>query len=237
MPPLDFGAVLSGGYLRLLGTGVANTLWLFGLSLPAALAIACLLAMAAAFAGRWPRRVVAAFVSYHRNTPLLIQLLVWNFGLSQALPAPLARAINADAPEFIFAVVTLTLYAAAYMSQDLMSGLNAVPRGQTEAAIALGLTPWQARRLVLLPQAWRLALPPLVGQCIGLFKATSIAAVIGVGELTNQARQIESETFRVIETFGLITAGYLVATVPLMLIGGALEQRLGQARGVARATP
>lgn len=229
MPELDFGVVFAGSYGSMLISGIGVTLTLFGIALPLAFALALGLAAAAGFGGKILRAAVAGFVAYHRNTPLLVQLFVWNFGLSQLLPRGLSQAINQGHSELIFSIVTLVCYAAAYMSQDLLGGLRAVPAGQAEAAGALGLRRWQAVRLVVLPQALRLALPPLVGECVGLFKATSIAAIIGVGEMTNQARQIESETFRVIEVFAVITAGYLMATLPLMLAGTALERRLATA--------
>jgi len=231
MPELDFSVVFAGDYRNMLISGAGLTLSLFGIALPLAFLLAVALVAAAGFGGRALRIAADGFVAYHRNTPLLVQLFVWNFGLSQVLPRALNRAINAGHPELVFSIVTLVCYAAAYMSQDLLSGLRSVPAGQAEAAAALGLRRWQAIGLVVLPQAWRFALPPLIGQCVGLLKATSITAVIGVGEMTNQARQIESETFRVIEVFAVITAGYLLATLPLMLVGTTLERRLAASTG------
>ncbi|MDP1194404.1 ABC transporter permease subunit, partial [Klebsiella pneumoniae] len=90
-----------------------------------------------------------------------------------------------------------------YMSEDIRSGVRAVPAGQLTAAMALGFTPLAAMRLVVLPQALRITLPPLLSQTLNLWKNTSIATVIGTAELMYQAQRVESATFRGFETFAL----------------------------------
>jgi len=111
----------------------------------------------------------------------------------------------------------LTLYTAAYMSEDIRSGVRAVPGAQLDAAMALGFSYLAGMRLVVLPQALRITLPPLLSQTLNLWKNTSIATVIGASELMTQAQRVESASFRGFETFALVTVAYL--SVSLVLTG------------------
>src|SRR5690606_19310845 len=112
-----------------------------------------------------------------------------------------------------------------FISEELRSGLRAIPVTQMEAARAAGLGYVGAMRWVILPQAWRLALPAIIGQTLFLFKMTSLAAAIGAGELTYQARHIEHLTFRIFETFTVVTLLYLAGTFLLMGAGAWLAAR------------
>ena len=162
---------------------------------------------------------VAAYVAYHRNVPLLVQMLVWYFGTASVLPNSVNDFMNANNAEMSFAIVALSLYSAAYMSEDLRAALRAIPRTQTEAGRSMGFTYLQTMRWIIIPQTWRIALPPLIGQTLLLFKGTSLAAAISVAELTYQARQIESQSFRVFESFSVVTVLYLAGSFALMLLG------------------
>ncbi|MBY9222641.1 amino acid ABC transporter permease [Pseudomonas aeruginosa] len=110
-------------------------------------------------------------------------------------------------------------YFAAFMSEDMRSGIRAVPTVQLEAARALGFGYLASMRLVILPQALRITVPPLISQTLNLWKNTSIATVIGVAELMYQAGQVESSTFRSFESFAFATAAYL--SVSLLITGAA----------------
>ena len=216
-------------YQTLLLHGLALTLKLFTVSWVLALALACLLAAVRASPSRWAQAGVAAFVEYHRNVPGLVQIFVWYFGVPQLLPTEMQRWINRNDGEFILSCVALTLYAAAYMCEDLRSGLRSVAPGQGDAARSLGMTHAQGLRLVLLPQALRAALPPLVNQTLTLFKATSLAMTIGVAEVMHAARQMENETYRTFEAFLIASACYLALSWTIMGAGAWLGRRTTRA--------
>lgn len=219
MNELDFGAVVRGQYLEWLLAGGAIALSLFLLSLFCGFVLALLLIGVRSLPGRLWNAVVAGFVAYHRNVPTLVQLFVWYFGAPQLLPAAIGAWINDRNGEFLFALIALSLNAAAYLSEDLRSGVRATARGQLEAARALGLSYAQAMRHVVLPQAIRIAVPALINQSLILFKTTSLAMAIGVAEMTYASRQIENETYRTFETFTIATAFYMVVSFAIMLTG------------------
>ncbi len=230
---LDFAAVLQGQYLKWLAVGALHTIGLFTLALVFAFALAVLLVAVRSIPLRITEWLVAAYVNYHRNVPTLVQLFVWYFGVPQLLPAEVSGWINDHEGEFAFALVALSLNAAAYMSEDLRSGLCSIPTGQVEGARALGLSYVQAMRDVLLPQAIRIAVPPLINQSLTLFKTTSLAMAIGVAEMTYSSRQIENETYRTFETYAIASAFYLAFSFSIMLAGWWYERARPGAR-VAR---
>lgn len=221
----DLGAVLTQHYLQMFWTGVYLTFSLFVVSWICSFALGALLAVLASSDNKAIETVVAAYVAYHRNVPILVQLMLWYFGLQQLMPFAAKDIVNRLGAEFCFSVIALSLCSAAYISENLRSGLRAIPKTQYEAARAMGFTRLQAMRWAIVPQAWRLALPSLINDTLGLFKGTSIAAVIGVGELTYQTRQIESETFRVFEVFTVASIVYFAVTIPLMLAGNVASKR------------
>jgi polar amino acid transport system permease protein len=127
--------------------------------------------------------------------------------------------------EFASAAVALTLYAAAYMAEDIRSGIRAVSRGQLDAARALGMGYVDAMRLVVLPQALRTTLPPLLSQTLNLWKDSSVATVVGVGELMYQAARVESASFRSAEAFAFATLAYLSVSLALTALAALLQRR------------
>lgn len=223
---LDFSAVLSGVYGRFFLLGIRNTFILFAACWVLAFALGILVASL----GRlrpWPIRfLVRAYVEYHRNVPLLVQLLFWYFAVPQIFPAAISNAVNSWNAEFFYALVALSLYSSSYISEDIRSGLRAIPKTQFEAAEAMGFSQFSTMVWIIIPQAWRHSLPALIGDTIGLFKGTAIASVVGVGELTYQTEQIQSATFRVFEVFILASLVYLAVTIPLMVLGDLAGSRL-----------
>jgi polar amino acid transport system permease protein len=169
--------------------------------------------------------VIAVYVEYHRNVPALIQLFIWYFGIATLLPDAINDFANDHGAEIVFAIIAFACNKAAFVSEDLRSGLRAIPDIQMEAARSIGLGYAGAMRWVIIPQAWRIALPALTSQTLLLFKLTSIAAAIGTGELTYQARHIEHLTFRIFETFAVITVIYVVGCFALMWLGAILSYR------------
>lgn len=203
--------------------GFATTLKLFFASAIAAYALGALLVVLRT-SGRIPAAAVAAFVEYHRNVPSIVQIFVWYFGVPQVLPEAWHAWANAHLGAFFFAVIALSLNAAAYISEDLRSGIRAVSSGQMEAARALGLGYLKAMRLVVVPQAIRGSAPALVNQSLSLFKTTSLALAIGVNDLMYVARQLDGETYATLPSYLTPTVIYLVCTFTLMLIGSRLQK-------------
>jgi polar amino acid transport system permease protein len=165
------------------------------------------------------------FVEYHRNVPTVVQIMVWYFGVPEVLPDPIRQWVNQNQSEFIFATVALALNVSAYFSEDLRSGLRAIPRTQVEAARAIGLSAFSAMRYVTVPQAIRIAVPPLLNRTLILFKDTSLAMVIGVADLTYQVKAIENLTFRSLEVFAAATLAYLALSLTLMGLGALFGKR------------
>jgi polar amino acid transport system permease protein len=179
------------------------------------------------------RALVAGYVWVFRGTPLLLVLLMtWN-GLPQLLPA-----LRADwYTPFLAAFLALLLVQAAYLSEVMRAALGAVPAGQREAAVALGLRRGQAFWLVVLPQALRVALPPLVNEFISLLKSTSLASVISLRELMTVAGYAIASTFRFLEWYAAALVYYLVMVGALTVLQAWLERRLCGSRTVQRARP
>ncbi|WP_413650421.1 amino acid ABC transporter permease [Pantoea sp. B65] len=216
--------LLQGQYLQWIITGLETTLTLFFICLISGFILALLLA-SMRICGIAPLRwFVVVYVEYHRNVPALVQLLLWYFGLSAVLPYALSEWVNQHGSEFFFAYIALTLNTAAFMSEDLRSGLRSIASGQMEACRALGLTFSQAMRDVILPQSIRVSIPPLLGQSLALYKSTSLAMAISVAELTYAAKQIENETFRTFEAFAIVSAIYLTGSLLIVSIGSAYDR-------------
>lgn len=222
---LDFGKLLQGEYLDMILAGLEATLVLFFLSWILGLALAIVLTVIRAVEFKPTQFLVATFVEYHRNVPILIQLFVWYFGVAALLPDVINDYLNDVGAEMGYAVIALALNKSAYMSEDFRSGLRSIHPAQFEAGRSIGLTYVGAMRWVILPQAWRLALPALLGQTLFLFKATSLAAAIGVAELSYQARYIESQSFRIFEAYGIVTVLYMLGSFALMWISSILSKR------------
>jgi polar amino acid transport system permease protein len=169
--------------------------------------------------------LVAAYVSYHRNVPTLVQLMLWYFGISSLLPDALQTWLADHSGEAAFAIIGLGLCQAAYFSEDLRSGLRSIAPGQAEAARALGHSYVGSMRYVLMPQALRNALPALVNHSVSLFKNSSLAMAIGVAELTHAVKEVENLSFRTFETYLIATIAYLVCSLAIMAAGALMSRR------------
>ncbi|AXW86447.1 ABC transporter permease [Lonsdalea britannica] len=221
---LDFSAVFTDQFGSMLGEGVIVTLKLALGSWLLAMALALLLVVIRLTHKRTAVFLVSAYVSYHRNVPTLIQLMMWYFAIPTLLPESVQMWINDFNAEFLFSMFALGLCQAAYFSEDIRSGLRAIPDGQNEAARALGMSYGRAMRLVILPQGLRNSLPSLINHTVLLFKNTSLAMVIGVAELTYVTRDIENQTFRTFESYLVASVGYLIFSLLLMGAGALLAR-------------
>jgi polar amino acid transport system permease protein len=205
--------------------GMEMTLIIFAGSWLLAMSLGVILLAIRMLPGRIADALVAGYVSYHRNVPTLVQLMLWYFGISSLLPDGLQLWLADRNGEALFAIIALGLCQAAYFSEDLRSGLRAVPKGQWEAARALGHSYVSAMTYILLPQAVRNAMPALVNHTVSLFKNSSLAMAIGVAELTHSVKEVENQSFRAFETYLIATVLYLVCSLLLMWVGYHLERR------------
>ncbi|MFT4063721.1 amino acid ABC transporter permease [Paraburkholderia sp.] len=221
----DFSFLLGDGYLTLLRNGVLTTMRLFVVSGLMASVIGIVLATLRALPIRLCKALVVVIVEYHRNVPVLVQILVWYFGVPQILPESLKLWINAGNTEFFLAAVALSLNSGAFVSEDIRSGLRAIPHTQQEAAWSIGLTYLQSLRYVILPQGIRAALPALLNQALLLFKNSSLAMAIGVHELLYRTKQIDNLTFRTFDIFLVATVLYLIGTLALMALSEHFVKR------------
>lgn len=220
---LDFSVLLRDDYPRWIVDGIITMLQLTACAWVLAMVLGTLLALIRMTQNRWAERAVSVYVEYHRNVPMLVQIFIWYFGVPTLLSPSVQHWFNAQHSEFLFAFIAVGMCMAAYMSEDLRSGIRSIPKSQLEASRALGLNYLQAFRLVILPQAARIALPTLISHTVLLFKNTSLAMTIGVAELTYATREIESQSFHTIEVYVVATAVYLGVSLLIMTAGAGLE--------------
>lgn len=167
---------------------------------------------------RAPVRAFAfTYVSIFRGTPLLLQLLVVYFGL------PYYGIVMTP---FFAATVALTLFVAAYLSEDFRAGLLSVDRGQWDASLSLGMGYWKMLERIILPQGLRIAVPPVSSRLIGLMKDTSLASAVTVVEMTRVANQVGAATFRYMDMFLIVGAMYWIISQTLTILQTWLESKL-----------
>ena len=217
MPPFDYTLLLTGRYHDMLVAGLSLSLQLLAAAFVLALPIAIAVALLRLSPLPWLQRIGFTYVEVIRNIPLLAHMLFWYFGAPELLPVALKEWLYAGNIEAVSAVIALALYSAAYMAEDIRSGIRSIPAVQFEAGRALGFSFLATMRRVVLPQALRVTVPPLISQTLNLWKNTSIATVIGVAELMYQAGQVESASFRSFESFAFASAAYL--SVSLFITG------------------
>ena len=205
----DFDLLLSG---LALGLGMAIV----------SIMIGCVIGLVAAFAmisnKVWLRRMAGAYVTVIRNSPPLVLILFAYFAMPQVLGMRIGK-VEAF-------VVTLAIYAGAYLTEVFRGALLALPGGLREAGLAIGLTEHQTKTYIIVPVMVRNALPALSNNFISLFKDTSLAAAIAVPDLTFYARQINVHSFRVVETW--LVASLMYVTACYLIAAGLrkLERRL-----------
>ena len=168
-----------------------------------------------------------AWVEFFRNMPLLVQLFLWFFVLPELLPRSWGLWLKQmpHAP-FYTAAVGIGLFMSARVAVQLAAGIASLPRGQKQAATALGLTTFQAYRYILLPIAFRIIMPPLTSEFLNTIKNTAVAITIGLIELTGQARSMQEFSFQVFEAFTAATVMYLLINILVVTGMRFLERSL-----------
>jgi len=205
------------GYLPLLGRGAVMTLVISVTGMALAVTLGLLLALTYLYGPRPAAWASRAYIEVVRGTPLLIQLYLIFYGLPN---------IGIRLTPFLAAVVGLGLNYAAYEAENYRAGIQAIPRGQSEAALSLGMTQTQALRHVIVPQALRLVIPPVTNDFIALFKDSSIVSVITMVELTKVYGQLASTYYDYIGV-GLLTAAiYFLLGLPFVRLARWAEARM-----------
>lgn len=208
-----------GSWLPTLLTGLWVSVRVAGLSLLLGLPAGLLLALGTNTKRRPVRWVVIGLVELGRGMPALVMLQIVYFGLPSA---------GLTLTAFLSAALAFALTTAAYTSEILRGGLQAVPAGEVEAAEALGMARHDTLRFIVIPQGIRIAIPPLMGFAILIFQVTSLAYTIALPELTSQAYSIGSSSFRYTSVFVLAAMLYLAVTIPTSLITERVEHRLAR---------
>ncbi len=189
------------------------------LSMPLAIAIGLAVAIGRMYGPAPLRWLMIAYIEVLRGTPLMLQLFVIFYVLPE---------IGLHIPAFFAAVAGLAINYSAYEAENYRAGLKAVPRGQMEAALALGMSPALALRRIVIPQAVRIVIPPVTNDFIALFKDTSVCSVITVVELTKQYSIQRNDTGATLELAALTALLYLLMSLPLSHLATRLERRLAQ---------
>jgi polar amino acid transport system permease protein len=186
--------------------------------------IGSLIALIRVLGGRVADRLLVVPVDFIRGTPLLVQLMVWYL---------VPSVFHWDISPFVAAAIGLSVNAGAFISEILRGGINAVPRGQREAALALGLSSPYIVFGIQFPQALPAVVPALIGLYIGLIKDTSLAYIVGLHELTRQAKLIADFTFRPLEIYVVIAVLYFALCFPLSRLVPRIERRLRRTGAVS----
>ncbi len=209
----DWSVILTGQYHEWLVSGLYVTIQLSLVSIALSFLLGLMIAvmrMSTVGPVRW---FAVGYLEFFRNTPLLIQLFFWYFGSYKILPEAVNNWLNSQNYEFAAAVIGLTIYTSAFIAEDIRSGIRSIPKEQMEAARSSGFSYVRSMQYIILPQAVRLTIPPLISQFLNLTKNSSLAMTIGVAELTYQARQVESYTFKGFEAFTAATLVYLILSI------------------------
>jgi polar amino acid transport system permease protein len=167
------------------------------------------------------RAFAAGYVDVLRGIPLLVQIFFLYFGIGKLL----------NLGRFPSGVLAIGVGYSAYIGETVRAGIQAVPRGQWEAARSLGLSTPQCLRYVILPQAMRIVIPPVLNDFVACLKDSSLVSIIGLRELTRAGREYYSSTFSDFQTWTVVAVLYLAMTLVLTRLSGALERRLSRREG------
>lgn len=231
-----WGEPLAPQYTDMIWSGLQCTLVLSIESIALALVLGLLLCVARMSPLAGIRGLAIGWLALFRNTPLLVQLLFWYFAFPALLPMPIRMALMTptewtllgtvwESPswEFLASLIGLTFYTASYIAEECRAGVATVSKGQWRAAQALGMTSGQAWRSVIMPQALRAVVSPLMGQFMNAIKNSSLAMAVGYAELSYVCGQINDATQRTFQLFGIVTVLYIATVAVVELLNALLN--------------
>lgn len=231
-------AVLSPQYWGWLLQGWLMTIWATLLVVVCSSVLGIFLAVARSSARPWLQWLARLYLSLFRNTPLLVQLFFWYFGLPALLPESVVAWLNTEhvlglgfaqlawpSFEFIAAIIGMVFYSTAYVGEEIRAGFNGVSHTQIHAGLALGMKRGQVLRYIVLPQALAIIKPALFGQYMNIAKNTSLGMVVGLMELSYRSRQAEAETFMSFQVYGIGTVLYILLVLAIGMAGRKLGRR------------
>ena len=217
-------------YLNWIFTGLG---WLFVIALVAwsiAMVLGSILGIMRTLPSPAARAIGTAYVTLFRNVPLLIQLFIWFYVVPNFLPEVIRswwiNDLGANTTALISASIGLGLFTAARVCEQVRTGIEALPLGQTNAGYAMGFSTAQLYRYVILPQSFRTILPPLSSELTNCVKNTSVASLVGVAEIISQMKTISEYTQNTIEIYTYVTLIFIVINVCLIAFMNFLEKRL-----------
>ena len=221
---------LPGGgeqYWQLIVSGIYWTLAVSACSWVIALALGSVIGTIRTTTNPWLVHFGNAWVELFRNIPLLVQMFLWYFVIPEFIPPLKSWIVHTDPAnaQFVAAVLCLGLFTSARIAEQVRAGIQALPRGQRYAGMALGLTTPQVYRFVLLPMGFRIIIPPLTSETMNLIKNSSIALTIGLAELTFRARELGEYTFNFFEAFMAATLIYIVIAMTANRVMAVIERR------------
>ena len=168
----------------------------------------------------WLVRLGNVWVELFRNIPLLVQIFLWYFVVPKMFPA------MKEVPGFVLVVLALGFFTSARIAEQVRAGVEALPRGQRYAGMALGFTTLQTYRYVILPMAFRIIMPPLTSESMNLLKNSSVAFAVSIAELTMFAMQAQEETSRGIEIYIAVTALYAISAFAVNRLMALIEKKM-----------
>jgi glutamate/aspartate transport system permease protein len=219
----------AGTYWWWLITGLGWTLATALLAWVIALALGSVIGTLRTTPLAWVVRLGNTYVEFFRNIPLLVQMFLWYFVLPEVLPKALGDTLKQMTPpwgSYWMAVLCLGFYTSARVAEQVRAGIQSLPRGQGMAGTALGLTLPQTYRHVLLPQAFRIILPPLTSEFMNIIKNTSVALTISLVELTARAQAMREFTFQTFEAYTAATVIYVMVTLVVVFSMRWLERKV-----------
>jgi glutamate/aspartate transport system permease protein len=219
----------TGTYLHYLLVGLAWTLATALAAWVIALSVGAIIGTLRTTPVKWVVRLGNVYVEIFRNIPLIVQMFLWFFVIPELLPKALGDWIKQMPPpwgSYIPAVLCLGIFTSVRVAEQVKAGIMSLPRGQGMAGTAMGLTQPQTYRYVLLPQGFRIILPPLTSEFMNIIKNSSVALTIGLLELTGRARAMQEFSFHVFEAFAAATVIYLLTNLIVVLLMRALEKKV-----------
>ena len=223
----NWSMLLEEPYIDWIKEGLLNTVQLSLMAWFVALTIGIVIGSIRMMKSPVLRLIGTFYVEIFRNIPLLVQLFIWFFVFPLLLPDDLMRAWNSlDGVPFLTALIGLSLFTAARVAEQIISGITSIPKGQFNAAFSTGLNTFQTYRFIVIPYAVRIMIPAISSEFLTIFKNSALTLTIGVAEITAAATYIESDTFRGIEAYSVASLSYMFTTASVVIFMTWLENFL-----------